>query len=505
MKKILSSLLVGAMLISSVGTISIFADEPEVKVSATTVNTHSKASTAEIKSNKATRNFKRNRTKLKKVSFWQRNKATILKVTGGVVAAAATATAFYLVNKYVGANPTVKNLGQDVNESSDNIQGSINSVSSGESKPELVEGLESNTKSENLLEFTLDTDKIVEFPSRQMDNKNVNDLTKITEEKQVDIIPQKVDDTIVEDDVTSTEGGQFLIDDKYLNLDNQFTHTSQEKGENTNVAGQDETKDQNLDGKPEEPHTVQDKENVDVQIEENIAAQNEPIIVDFKSGQLVSPAIDYEPNVCLNNNTDTYIGQNHGISFVGHPVSINAEGTNVTNKSYSWGTPLILGGGAVIAVVGIGSLFFPGVILTAGLAAGSIFISQLNRLRNRNAAAAMSGVTASIVGSAASEAGADSVSAATNVGGALIYEVSADIIKRITTYSTAIHPNDQINVANRLLEVFKTFMPGVQETVAEHLLTLSGNLRRTGEAGPATLILSGEAVKAINLVLKAIS
>ncbi|MDQ5983461.1 MAG: hypothetical protein RUMPE_01196 [Eubacteriales bacterium SKADARSKE-1] len=103
MKKVLSSILVGTMLISSMGAISIFADETETSVSAT-AEASSETSSTETELGEAIGKLKENITKLEVKSFWERNKGTILKVTGGVVAAAATAAALYFGNKYLGTN-----------------------------------------------------------------------------------------------------------------------------------------------------------------------------------------------------------------------------------------------------------------------------------------------------------------------------------------------------------------------------------------------------------------
>ncbi|MDQ5983074.1 MAG: hypothetical protein RUMPE_00072 [Eubacteriales bacterium SKADARSKE-1] len=108
MKKVLSSILVGTMLISSMGAISIFADEAETSVSAT-AKANSETITTNIELGEAIGNLKENITKLEVKSFWQRNKGTILKVTGGVLAAAATAAALHFGNKYLGANIITEN------------------------------------------------------------------------------------------------------------------------------------------------------------------------------------------------------------------------------------------------------------------------------------------------------------------------------------------------------------------------------------------------------------
>ncbi|MDQ5983741.1 MAG: hypothetical protein RUMPE_00768 [Eubacteriales bacterium SKADARSKE-1] len=241
MKKVLSSILILTMSISSIGTISTFADESEAKTSATT-ETLSEVGNVKVEIDEAIDKLKDNITKLEVKSFWQRNKSAILKVAYVALAAAATATAFYFGNKYLVANP------KDIKSSSEDIQGSIDSVSSGESKSELVEGSESNTKSENLLEFTVDkSGEIVEFPINQMDNENATHPTDTLEGKQVEdaesdvcFSEQKDVDNSSESEspfsVEIEEEGQCPIDDENLNSENQITILStptQEDGENT--------------------------------------------------------------------------------------------------------------------------------------------------------------------------------------------------------------------------------------------------------------------------------
>ncbi|MDQ5983007.1 MAG: hypothetical protein RUMPE_00001 [Eubacteriales bacterium SKADARSKE-1] len=103
MKKVLSSILVGTMLISSMGAISIFADGTETSFSAT-AEANPETSSTETELGEAIGKLKENITKLEVKSFWERNKGTILKVTGGVVAAAATAATLYFGYKYLGTN-----------------------------------------------------------------------------------------------------------------------------------------------------------------------------------------------------------------------------------------------------------------------------------------------------------------------------------------------------------------------------------------------------------------
>ncbi|MDQ5983467.1 MAG: hypothetical protein RUMPE_00486 [Eubacteriales bacterium SKADARSKE-1] len=105
MKKVLSSILVGSMLISSMGAISIFADGTETSVSATE-KASSEASSTETELGEAIGKLKENIKKLEVKSFWERNKGTILKVTGGALAAAATGAALYLGYNYLWANGT---------------------------------------------------------------------------------------------------------------------------------------------------------------------------------------------------------------------------------------------------------------------------------------------------------------------------------------------------------------------------------------------------------------
>ncbi|MDQ5984306.1 MAG: hypothetical protein RUMPE_01353 [Eubacteriales bacterium SKADARSKE-1] len=93
------------MLISSMGAISIFADGTETSVSATE-KASSEASSTETELGEAIGKLKENIKKLEVKSFWERNKGTILKVTGGALAAAATGAALYLGYNYLWANGT---------------------------------------------------------------------------------------------------------------------------------------------------------------------------------------------------------------------------------------------------------------------------------------------------------------------------------------------------------------------------------------------------------------
>ncbi|MDQ5983757.1 MAG: hypothetical protein RUMPE_00785 [Eubacteriales bacterium SKADARSKE-1] len=100
MKKVLSSVLVGIMLISSMGAISIFAGETEAKFSAT-AEVSSEIELAKKDLNEAIGKLKENIEKLEVKSFWQRNKYTILALTFNVLTIATAGSTFYVGHKFL--------------------------------------------------------------------------------------------------------------------------------------------------------------------------------------------------------------------------------------------------------------------------------------------------------------------------------------------------------------------------------------------------------------------
>ncbi|MDQ5983458.1 MAG: hypothetical protein RUMPE_01199 [Eubacteriales bacterium SKADARSKE-1] len=152
MKKVLSSILIGSMLISSMGAISIFADETETSVSATT-EANSEASSTETELGEAIGKLKENITKFEVKSFWRRNKGKILKVTGGALAAAMGVTAAYFVYRYSGVSVPDESM-------ANNFNGVKNDVASNES----VEGKSQTIvtiKARHPVEPTVKKDKVI--------------------------------------------------------------------------------------------------------------------------------------------------------------------------------------------------------------------------------------------------------------------------------------------------------------------------------------------------------
>ncbi|MDQ5983198.1 MAG: hypothetical protein RUMPE_00196 [Eubacteriales bacterium SKADARSKE-1] len=86
MKKVLSIILSASILLSSIGAVLAFADEPETTVSASIVKETSEGSVSNTELEGAIGKLKENIIKLEVKSFWQRNKSKILKITGGTVA-----------------------------------------------------------------------------------------------------------------------------------------------------------------------------------------------------------------------------------------------------------------------------------------------------------------------------------------------------------------------------------------------------------------------------------
>ncbi|MDQ5983990.1 MAG: hypothetical protein RUMPE_01019 [Eubacteriales bacterium SKADARSKE-1] len=125
MKKVLSSILIGVMLCSSINSTFIFAEEhrskgpmvstEEVLKNPQEINLDKTVSEGEREhvvadTEKAITKLKENIANLKVTSFWERNKGRVLKVAGGVLAAATIGAAAYFGYKYANQTNAVNPL-----------------------------------------------------------------------------------------------------------------------------------------------------------------------------------------------------------------------------------------------------------------------------------------------------------------------------------------------------------------------------------------------------------